>query len=390
MPAAQCHPNVQALIAPPIAVAQSWPKAYEGGFGPLLDLSQAVPDFLPHPELMRHLGECAANPELFGYGSIAGEPALRAVYAQHVGERYGAELTPENTQITAGCNQAFVAAMIAVAGAGDNVVMCNPAYFNHESSLAMLGIGMRHLRCDADSGFIPSVDDVVQCIDERTRVVLLTTPNNPTGAIYSAELLADMFDLCQSRGIWLVLDETYRDFLSAANEVPHRLFQRIDWGDNLIQLYSFSKSFCIPGHRLGAIVASTSMVEQISKVMDNMQICAPRAAQIAVSKSLPLLAEWRENNRLEIQKRAANLREIMQALPEWKIKAMGAYFAFVEHPFNAESADVAKALAEQRGVTCLPGVFFGESNAQYLRFAFANVDSEALSALPAKLKGLQL
>lgn len=390
MPAAQCHARVRALTQPPIPLVQSWPAAYSGDFGPLLDLSQAVPDFRPHPDLMRYLGECAADPQLFGYGPIAGEPSLRRVYSEHMSERYGAELGPDNTHITSGCNQAFVSAMIAVAGAGDNVVMCNPSYFNHETSLAMLGVGIRHLKCDASNGFLPSLKDVEESIDEQTRAVLLTTPNNPTGAVYPPELLASILSLCEARSIWLVLDETYRDFLSSANQLPHTLFQQPRWRDNLIQLYSFSKSFCIPGHRLGTITASEQVITEISKVMDNLQICAPRAAQVAVSKAMPALADWREQNRLEIQNRAACLRELMQALPEWKVVAMGAYFAFIEHPFEAGSLTVAKALAEQRGVTCLPGVFFGEGNERFLRFAFANVDTQALSALPEKLKTLAL
>ena len=390
MPAAQCHARVQALTPPPIPLVQSWPAAYDGAFGPLLDLSQAVPDFQPHPDLMRYLGECAADPQLFAYGPIAGEPALRRVYAAHVGERYGADIGAANTHITSGCNQAFVSAMIAVAGAGDNVVMCNPCYFNHETSLAMLGVDVRRLKCDASQGFLPSLEDAAKTFDDRTRAVLLTTPNNPTGTVYPLELLQGILALCAARGIWLVLDETYRDFLGSADELPHTLFQQPRWRDNLIQLYSFSKSFCIPGHRLGAITASEQVITEISKVMDNLQICAPRAAQVAVSKALPALADWREQNRLEIQERAACLQKLMQALPEWKIATMGAYFAFIEHPFEVDSVTVAQALAEQRGVTCLPGAFFGEGNERYLRFAFANVDAQALSALPGKLKTLAL
>src|SRR5690606_18098576 len=100
----------------------------------------------------------------------------------------------------------------------------------------------------------------------------------------------------------------------------------------------FSKSFCIPGHRLGAIVAGAAVVEQVAKVMDNLQICAPRAPQQAVAKGLPALAGWREGNRQEIGRRAAAMRAAFAAVPDWDLQALGAYFAFVRHPFAGRTA----------------------------------------------------
>lgn len=390
MPVAQSNPLVRKLTQPPIPLVQSWPAAYGGGYGELLDLSQAVPDFKPHAELMRLLGECAADPQLFGYGPIQGETSLRTAYAQFVSQSYQADIRAENTHITAGCNQAFMATMVAIAGQGDKVLMCNPCYFNHETSLAMLGVEVGYIPCDAAHGFLPEAAIVSQLIDQKTRAIVLTTPNNPTGAVYPSALLQEILALCQARGIWLVLDETYRDFLAEKDQAPHDLFAQSNWQDNLIQLYSFSKSFCIPGHRLGAVCASESFIAEVAKVMDNLQICAPRAAQVAVAKALPLLADWREENRQEIQHRADALRRLMKQLPGWEISAMGAYFAFIKHPFEADSVEVAKTLAEQRGVTCLPGAFFGANNERFLRFAFANVAVDALASLPAKLLELKL
>ncbi|MGB0865197.1 MAG: aminotransferase [Granulosicoccaceae bacterium] len=389
MTAASAHPRIRALSQPPIPLVQSWIGAYCGGLGPLLDLSQAVPDFIPHPALMQRLGQAAADPQYFGYGPIAGESALREAYACHVATRYGGELSPEHTQMTSGCNQAFMAAMMALVGPGDKVLMCNPCYFNHQTSLAMLGVDVGYIRCSDTDSFLPTLASVEQAIDANTRIVLLTSPNNPTGAVYPPALLLEILQVCQSRGLWLVIDETYRDFLSEPEALPHGLFQQANWGENFIQLYSFSKSFCIPGHRLGAVVASPSIVQEIGKVMDNLQICAPRAAQQAVAASLDELSEWRESNRQEIQARAEALKSLMQQVPDWKLSASGAYFAFVRHPFEADSVAVAKGLAEQCGVICLPGEFFGEGNGQFLRFAFANVDKEVLRDLPVRLKALE-
>src|SRR5690606_30688478 len=125
---------------------------------------------------------------------------------------------------------------------------------------------------------------------------------------------------------------------------------------------------------------------QIAKIMDNLQICAPRAAQAAVARALPMLTGWRESNRQEIMHRAEALEAVMETLPNWHMDAIGAYFAFVRHPFpSLDSAEVAERLAKQAGVVCIPGMYFGEGQEQYLRFAFANADVPTIELLADRL-----
>ncbi len=125
--------------------------------------------------------------------------------------------------------------------------------------------------------------------------------------------------------------------------------------------------------------------------MDNLQICAPRAGQAAVATALPLLADWREENRQEILRRAKALSDVMHSVSDWKLDALGAYFAFVRHPFEGVgSAEVAEALAKKAGVSCIPGSYFGSGQEQYLRFAFANADVDGLTMLGQRLSSFTL
>jgi aspartate/methionine/tyrosine aminotransferase len=280
---------------------------------------------------------------------------------------------------------------MTVAGPGNTVLMTEPFYFNHETTLAMMGVKTAFVACDAANGFLPDLVGLEAAITGEVRALALVSPNNPTGAIYPPSLLEAIFKLCRNKGIWLILDETYRDFLAVADQTPHTLFSLDGWEDTLISLYSFSKSFCIPGHRLGAITAGPVAVEQIAKIMDNLQICAPRAAQAAVAKALPLLADWREENRQEIGRRADALKAVMRSVNDWKLDAIGAYFAFVRHPFpGRSSAEVAEKLARQAGVICIPGAYFGESQQDYLRFAFANADVPTIGLLRERLQNFSL
>lgn len=380
------NPLVETLAAPPIPHVFAWGDAYDGRSGPMIDFSQAVPGYPPHPDMLRLLGEYAASRAYTGYGPIEGEDSLRKAYAEHLSETYGLPLAAGNVHVTAGCNQAFICAAMAIAGAGDAVLMTDPYYFNQETTLAMLGIKTRFAACDAANGFLPDVATLAAAITPDVRALALVSPNNPTGAVYPPALLTAIYDLCVSRGIWLILDETYRDFLPAGAGRPHDLFGRAGWENTLISLYSFSKSFCIPGHRLGAITAGADVVEQVAKIMDNLQICPPRSAQAAVATALPLLAEWREGNRLEIARRVEALLSTMAGAPAWKVGAVGAYFAFIGHPFaGVPSAHVAEKLAKEAGILCLPGSYFGAGQEGYLRFAFANADSQTIALLRDRL-----
>jgi aspartate/methionine/tyrosine aminotransferase len=385
------NPLVETLAPPPVPSVAAWGRAYDGSKGPLIDLSQAVPGYPAHPEMLRLLGEAASSKAYTGYGPIEGEMELRQAYAAHAAGVYGAGLGPENVHITSGCNQAFVCAAMTVAGPGSTVLMTEPFYFNHETTLSMMGIRTGFVACDATQGFLPHLDAIEAAIGPGVKALALVSPNNPTGAIYPPSLLLAIFELCRTKGIWLILDETYRDFLPEAGTAPHDLFSVARWEENLISLYSFSKSFCIPGHRLGAILAGADTITQVAKIMDNLQICAPRSAQGAVARALPLLTDWREENRQEIGRRADALKQVMRGLNDWRLDAIGAYFAFVRHPFQGKgSAEVAEQLAKRAGITCIPGAYFGNSQQDYLRFAFANADVPTILQLQERLKNFSL
>ena len=250
------NPLLTAMTAPPIPEAKAWVRKYDGRAGPLIDLSQAVPGYPPHPELLERLGRAAASREAATYGDIAGDPALRATYAAHVSALYGAKIHSENVAITAGCNEAFFVAIMALARAGDGVMLPSPWYFNHKMALDMLGIETVALPCRPEAGFVPNVVDAQRLLSDRVRAIVMVTPNNPTGAIYPPKTVAAFHGLCREHGIALIIDETYRDFMSGA---PHFSLTS-GWAENIVQLYSFSKTYCIPGHRAGALIADGALV----------------------------------------------------------------------------------------------------------------------------------
>ncbi len=381
-------PRIRATGAPPIPAVRGWAARYQGAAGPLLDLTQAVPGYPPHSELLARLASAAGDRAAASYGALAGEAALREALASDMSRAYAAPIGVEDVAITAGGNLAFTLAMMTLAGGGETVLLPAPWYFNHRMTLDALGITCRALPCLPEDGFLPDPDRAAGMM-EGVRAIVLVSPNNPTGATYPPDLIARFAKLCHDRGAWLVLDETYRDFIPEAAGAPHGLFAEARWRDHVVHLYSFSKAYCVPGHRIGAIAAGAPFLDELAKAIDTVQICAPRAPQIALAWAVEALRSWRADNRAIMARRAEACRGAMQNLGAWKLDALGGYFAYLRLPEGAPDAlNMAETLAVERGLLGLPGPFFGPGQERHLRLAFANAAEDVIAAIPGRLNGL--
>jgi aspartate/methionine/tyrosine aminotransferase len=385
--APRINPLVSATASPAILESRGWLKAYDGSKGPAIDLSQAAPPYAPPPELLARLAAAAQSPAIALYGAVPGDYDLRQAYAAHVSDLYTAEISPDQVSITAGCNQAFVIATMLVGAAGEAIVLPSPWYFNHKMTLDMLGLEARILPCTADDGFIPDPEKAAALLDAKVRAIVLVTPNNPTGTIYPRSTIEAFARLCRDNGIWLIVDETYRDFLPEHATRPHAIFGDAALRDNVIGLYSFSKSFALPGHRLGAMIFPAAFGAQILKIQDCLQICPARAGQAAVTWALEALGEWREGNRRRFGEQAKQFRSALAEVPDWRIDSLGAFFAYLRHPFRGTTAEhVARRLATEKGLLIIPGSYFGPGQDAHLRVSFGNLTAASLDQLPERFR----
>lgn len=389
------NPNMKATFAPPVMEARRW---IEGKVfpdtRPLMNLSQAAPVDPPPEGLMAAMAEAIlSDPLAHLYGPVLGNDALRAELATQWSQAYGGEIAPAQVAITSGCNQAFTSIMSTIARAGDEVIIPLPFYFNHQMWLDMQGVKARYLPTGDD--LLPDPEAAAALVNDRTRAIVLVSPNNPAGVEYPPALLAAFRDLARARGLALIVDETYRDFHSS-DAAPHGLFADSDWDDTFIHLYSFSKAYRLTGHRVGAIMASPERLAEVEKFLDTVAICPPQIGQIGALWGMQNLGDWLAGERLEILARRDAVRQGFAQLPEWQLLGSGAYFAYVRHPFDAPSDDVAKRLVDEASLLVLPGTMFGPSRAQggagqaeaTLRIAFANADRAGLGDLVTRLAPL--
>ncbi|WP_278877500.1 aminotransferase [Paracoccus yeei] len=384
------NPALAATFRPPVMEARRW--LADAAFPPdrpLINVSQAAPVDPPPEGLRQAIARAALDQaDAHLYGPVLGRPALREAVAARWSADYGGSVAPAQVAITQGCNQAFCAAIQTLARAGDHVILPLPWYFNHKMWLDMQGIGAVGLPCGP--GMIPDAGQAAALITERTRAIVLVTPNNPSGAEYPAGTVRAFYDLARARGIALILDETYRDFDSREG-APHDLFADPDWPGTLIQLYSFSKAYRLTGHRVGALIASEDRMAEVEKVLDTLAICASQLGQIGALWGMQNLGPWLAGERAEILARREAAARGIASLDGWRVKGCGAYFAWVEHPFAESAAALAPRLVRQAGILMLPGTMFmpeaDPQGARHFRIAFANADRDGIARLVERLRG---
>ena len=359
---------------------------------PLIDVSQAAPTEPPPEKMLEFMAnKILCDNAVNTYGPVLGLDELRESLASKWSRQYQGKVSKENVAVTSGCNQAFCASISSFTSENDEVIIPTPWYFNHHMWLQMAGV--KSIPLDTDANMNPIIEKAEALITDRTRAIVLVSPNNPSGAIYSNQLLQKFFDLCKSNQISLIIDETYKDFHPNASQ-PHTLLENNNWDQVLTILYSFSKTYRMTGHRIGALLTSKENLIEIEKALDTFTVCPPQLGQYAANWGLNNLEAWAAERRTEILQRAKHFSEKFQPLSAagWSLRGCGAYFAFVEHPFEDESNILAPLILRDQGILLMPGtMFYPKHNplgSRSFRIAFANIDKNKISTLLERLKDL--
>jgi aspartate/methionine/tyrosine aminotransferase len=287
--------------------------------------------------------------------------------------------------ITAGANQAFAVAALTAFGAGEDVVLVSPYFFNHEMMVRAAGATPIEVGMDAASGFAVDVDRILRALTPRTRAVVVVTPANPSGAVARPSDIERLAAELEARNVFLIVDETYLLFTYdaapwSATALAHDGSRNPSASrfESLVVIGSFSKSFAIPGWRLGYLAADPRFIGDAMRVQDAMIICAPAAAQQGMSAALRETPRYPLEFLPELRQRREILEDaIASAGGEWKMTG-GGFFALARFPGCEDSFAAATRLLEEAHVLTIPGALFGKAGEGFLRLSYGAASREDL------------
>lgn len=359
-------------LAPPIVDFKSRIKKMHGPVK-MYDMSQAVPVFPTFEKIKEHLIDDIKNSVDIGfYTDVPGTKELKAeLKSRHP---LGSFFPDESICITVGANHAMYSAMLAMFNIGDRITLLEPCYFNFEMAARMLGLNFDMFQMDSENGFQLNANSLIKFLEEtQSNGVVLISPNNPTGACYSREEMLKLLKWCSKNKVEVLLDETYWLFLE--EDMHSQLGGYLNTCLSLVG--SFSKCFSLTGYRVGYLVTRPEVYVHLMKIQDTLVICAPHVSQRAAYWGLKLCDKDVAEQRQILSKQRSMLNSVLSETKNFKLKSIGAFFAYVEHPWSGLSAvEAALKLYKETGIIGLPGSIFGPNQERFIRLAYANLSAE--------------
>ncbi len=338
-----------------------------------INLAQGFPDF-PAPDEVKEAARAAVARDLNQYPVTWGEPELREAIAAAYARRYGMRVDPEREVcVTCGSTEAMIASMLGLLDPGDEVVIFEPFYENYGPDTILSGAVPRFVALHPPEWTFDE-GELRAAFSDRTRAIVINTPNNPTGKVFTRAELERIAELCVRHGALAFTDEIYEHLTyDGAVHVPMATIAGME--DRTVTISALSKTYAVTGWRVGWTVAAPPLVEGIRKVHDFLTVGAPTPLQHAGAVALSMPDGYYETLRREYGERRAVM---MQVLAEHGFEARpptGAYYvmADVGHLGFADDTEVAHHLVEKVGVAVVPGSSFfsrPDLGRRLVRFAF--------------------
>lgn len=362
-------------------------RAVPGG----INLGQGVCDLDTPSPLQRGAIECIEGADRQTYTHYSGLPELKAAIAQKLRRDNGLDYREDQVMVTTGSSGAFYAACTTLLDPGDEVVLFEPFYSYHHSQLRLLGLEPVVVPLEgATYGFDP--ERLVRALGPRTRAVVLNTPGNPTGKVWSREELVALAQVLEPTNALVLTDEVYeymcfdgRRHLSPA-AVP-------ELAARTVTLNSFSKTFSITGWRIGFLAGPADVVEACGRTFDQINVCAPRPMQRGVARALEELPPgFYEDLRGDYERRRQRMCTALRAAGFAFEMPEGAYYVLADYRGvlgDVEPEAAVRTMIERVGVNAVPGHLFyrpGE-RVRTMRFHFA-VDDGVLEAVEERMSRL--
>ena len=306
------------------------------------------------------------------YGPSAGMPQLREAIAQYVSETRGVDATPEEVVVVPGGKPIIFFSILALVEEGDEVIYPNPGFPIYESMIDFLGAKAVPIQLREEMDFRLDVEELAGLINDRTKLVILNSPQNPTGGVLTQDDLKGIARAIADRSTMVLTDEIYSRLIF---EGEHHSIMSLDGlKDRCILLDGFSKTYAMTGWRMGYGVMRADLATQISRLMTNSNSCTASFTQIAGVEALRGPQAAVEEMCAEFKKRRDVMVSGLNNIKGFScLSPKGAFYVFPNIKATGwPSKKLADALLEEAGVAALSGTAFGAYGEGYLRFSVAN------------------
>ena len=356
-----------------------------------VNLAQGFPDFAA-PDEIKEAACRAIRADVNQYAITWGAPSLRAAIAEKARRTYGIEVDPEREiAVTCGATEAMIASILAIVDPGEEVVVFEPFYENYGPDAILAGATPRFVPLRApDWSFDP--DELAAAFGDRTRGIILNTPNNPTGKVFTRDELETIATLCRKWDVVAFSDEIYEHILyDGAVHVPIATLPGM--ADRTVTINALSKTYSVTGWRVGWTIASAELTSGIRKVHDFLTVGAAAPLQEAGAAALALPASYYASLARDYTARRDLLLRGLRGVGFQCEAPRGAYYILADATAVGCRDDVAYArrLVETAGVGAVPGSSFfsrPELGRTLLRFAFPKTEAtlnEAVARLERAL-----
>lgn len=343
-----------------------------------INLAQGFPDF-PAPANLLAAGAQALADGHNQYAVTWGAPRLRQAIAEKVRWFNGLEVEPDrHITVTCGATEAMMATMLATINPGDEVIVFEPFYENYGPDAKLSGAVPKFVPIRLAPGFPIDLDDVKAAITPYTKAIILNTPHNPTGKVFTREELEGVADLCQRHNLLAFTDEVYEHIIYDGGRHVS-LAALPGMRERTVVVNSISKSYSVTGWRIGWTIAPPHISDGIRKVHDFLTVGAAAPLQEAAVTALGFPRTYYAELAAMYQRKRDALLEILREAGFECLVPGGAYYIMCDiTPFGFESDEAfTKYLIEQVGVAPVPGYSFFHDPAagrRYVRFAFPKRD----------------
>ncbi|MCW5675931.1 MAG: pyridoxal phosphate-dependent aminotransferase [Xanthobacteraceae bacterium] len=309
----------------------------------------------------------------YHYSDSLGIPELREKIAEYYGKHYGAKVSAEDeVLITAGSKIAIFMAMKTVLNPGDEVLIHEPAWLSYREQTSLIG---------AEAKFIPYSALIAEFSDHftaRTRILVINNPNNPAGRVYSLSELREIYSMCRNRGIYLLVDEAYSDFVrpgefaSAINVAPSK--------EGLIVVNSLSKNLGMSGWRVGYAIAHPAFIQMLLKVNQHLITCAPTLLLYYMARYFDKILSITLPQVRSIVEKRLRIEKMIEDIGLDKLSGASTFYFFISiGSYQGSSVDFALNMLLKHNIAVVPGSAYGESTNRFIRVSVGTESEERIA-----------